>query len=328
MRQDGRQALSETVFTDSHAHLPDVVGRIGAEGLAGLFAGYAAAGDAPAAGGAGVAGVAGATGAVVAPDAGPLLVDIGTEADDFASRLALLGRHGFLRYSLGVWPGREALEDPPASLALLEASVAVAGADAAAIGECGLDYHHMDGPREAQLALFEGQAALALRLGLPLIVHSREAFEDTISVVSRLRRGECGSDGGHRVDGRHPGAADGCPALPVIIHCFGYGPEEALRFLELGCHVSFAGNVTYKKADALREALRLVPLDRLLLETDSPYMNPEPLRGRPCSPRDIGRTYAFAASLRGEDEGRLAAAVTANARSLFRDRVAMNGAAR
>ena len=319
MRQDGRQALSETVFTDSHAHLPDVVGRIGAESLAGLFAGYAAAGG---------AGGAGATGAVVAPDAGPILVDIGTEAEDFASRLALLGRHDFLRYSLGVWPGRDALADPSESLASLESSLEAAGCDAAAIGECGLDYHHMDGPREAQLALFEGQAALALRLGLPLIVHSREAFEDTISVVSRLRRGECGSDGGHRVDGRSPGAADGCPALPVIIHCFGYGPEEALRFLGLGCHVSFAGNVTYKKADALREALRLVPLDRLLLETDSPYMNPEPLRGRPCSPRDIGRTYAFAASLRGEDEGRLAAAVTANARSLFRDRVAMIGAAR
>ena len=280
--------MSETVFTDSHAHLPDVAGSHGAEGLAALFADYAAAGD---------------QAADCAPGTGPILVDIGTGAGDFASRLALLGRHGFLRYSLGVWPGRDALTNPASSLSSLEASLGAAGDDAAAIGECGLDYHHMDGPREAQLALFEGQAAIAVRLGLPLIVHSREAFEDTFAVISRLRDGKYGR-----------------PAMDVIIHCFGYGPEEAERFLSLGCYVSFAGNVTYKKADALREALRLVPLDRLLLETDSPYMNPEPRRGRPCSPRDIGRTYAFAADLRGEEQDRLAAAVTANARFLFRGR--------
>jgi TatD DNase family protein len=177
----------------------------------------------------------------------------------------------------------------------------------------------MDGPREAQLALFEGQAAIAAGLGLPLIVHSREAFEDSLAVVARLRDGEYRAAGGLRDAGGRPGG----PALPVIIHCFGYGPEEAARFLALGCYLSFAGNVTYRKADALREALRLVPLDRLLLETDSPYMNPEPLRGRPCSPRDIGRTYAFAAALRGEDGGSLAAAVTANARLLFQGRDAL-----
>ena len=316
--------MSETVFTDSHAHLPDVARRLGAEGLAALFADYdaAAAGRVPQEGQASAVpgAVPGAApGGACKPcvqAAGPLLVDIGTEAGDFAARLALLGRHGFLRYSLGVWPGGEALADPAASLSMLEASLEGAGADAAAIGECGLDYHHMDGPREAQLALFEGQAAIAARLGLPLVVHSREAFEDTLDVVSRLRGGGSGADVGHRADVGRPGA----PALPVVIHCFGYGPEEARRFLALGCYLSFAGNVTYRKADALREALGLVPLDRLLLETDSPYMNPEPLRGRPCSPRDIGRTYAFAAALRGEDPGRLAEAVTANARSLFQAR--------
>lgn len=302
--------MSETVYTDSHAHLPDVAGRLGPEGLAALWDDYAAA--AAAAGAESCAGLAAGT----AASAGPLLVDIGTEARDFTARLALLGRHGFLRYSLGVWPGREALADPAASLASLLASLEAAGVDAAAIGECGLDYHHMDGPREAQLALFEGQAAIALRLGLPLIVHSREAFEDSLAVVSRLRDGGYLPAGGPRAAGGRPGGPD----LPVIIHCFGYGPEEAARFLELGCHLSFAGNVTYRKAEALREALRLVPLDRLLLETDSPYMNPEPLRGRPCSPRDICRTYAFAAALRGEDVGHLAAAVTANARSLFQGR--------
>lgn len=293
--------MRETVFTDSHAHLPDVAVRLGGAGLATLFEDYAAACGARA---------AGALGPGTAAAAGPLLVDIGTEAGDFAARLALLGRHEFLRYSLGVWPGRDALAGPAASLASLEASLAAAGGDAAAIGECGLDYHHMEGSREAQLALFEGQVALAVRQGLPLIVHSREAFEDTFAVVSRLR------DGGYRGAGGSEAGADR-PDPPVVIHCFGYGPEEAAGFLGLGCYVSFAGNVTYKKADALREALMLVPRDRLLLETDSPYMNPEPLRGRPCSPQDIARTYAFAATLRGEEEASLAAAVTANARLLF-----------
>ena len=271
---EGGVASSGLLYTDSHAHLPGVAERLGQEALATILGAFASAGE------------------------GKLLVDIGTEAADFPGRLALLGHGSFLRYSLGVWPGAEALADPQASLAALTASLDLAGNDAAAIGECGLDYYHMEGSREAQLALFDGQARLAVERGLPLIVHSRDAFEDTAGFLGGLG---LPSDRG----------------MPVIIHCFGYGPGEAERFLELGCHVSFAGNLTYRKADRLREALRLVPDDRLLLETDSPYMNPEPGRGKPASPLDIGRTYALAASLRNVDTASLAALVDANAAAIF-----------
>jgi TatD DNase family protein len=264
------------VYTDSHAHLGDLAPGEGGALLAGLLAAY---------------------GEAWAEEGGaerPLLVDVGVEAGDFPPRFARLGRRPFLRYSLGLWPGREALADPEASLAALARDLEAAGEDAAAIGECGLDYHHMEAPKEAQAALFEGQIGLAREWGLPLIVHSREAFEDTRALLKA--RGE---------------------GLTVIIHCFGYGPAEVGPFLDLGCHISFAGNLTYKKAAPLREALALVPADRLLLETDAPYMNPEPGRGRPSSPLDVVRTYALAAELRGVAQHVLAATVAANARLIF-----------
>jgi TatD DNase family protein len=103
----------------------------------------------------------------------------------------------------------------------------------------------------------------------------------------------------------------------VVIHCFGYGPEEARAFLELGCWISFAGNLTYKGSEALRAALALVPDERLLLETDAPYMNPMPKRGKPSSPADIARTYALAAELRGVAVEDLAETVSRNAHRLF-----------
>jgi TatD DNase family protein len=270
------------VLTDSHAHLTSVAESLGADALRVILDEYEAAA------------------------AAPLLVDIGTEPGDLPSRAALLEiarRTSFLRLSAGAWPSAESLADPRSSLAGLEAAVAAAardGARVAAIGEGGLDYHHMEGPREAQAALFEGQLALAARLGLPMIVHSREAFADTLAIVAAARPS--------------PTAFE---ASPVIIHCFGYGPDEARAFLDSGCFVSFAGNLTYKGARPLREACALVPADRLLLETDAPYMNPMPLRGRPSSPRDVERTYEAAAILRGAEPGELAETVARNARALF-----------
>jgi TatD DNase family protein len=197
----------------------------------------------------------------------------------------------------GVWPSAEALARPADALAALEASAAEAealGSPVAAIGEGGLDYHHMNGERDAQIELFSGQIALAARMRLPLIVHSRDAFADTLAALSGARL-----------------------STPVIIHCFGYGPDEARAFLDLGCHLSFAGNLTYKKADALRAACALAPADRILVETDSPYMCPEPRRGRPCTPLDVGRTYAAAAAIRGVAAGELAGTVSANLAELL-----------
>jgi TatD DNase family protein len=265
------------MYTDSHAHLPDVAERLGRTALGALLADY---GEAWREAGGG-------------PEA-PRLVDIGTEPGDFPGRRAFLGDAPFLRYSLGIWPGEVALADCEGSLGRLDEALDTAGQAAAAIGECGLDYHHMEGPREAQRGLFEGQIERARRRGLPLIVHSRDAFDDTCAILAAEARG-----------------------LLVILHCFGYGPAEAKAFLDLDCWISFAGNLTYRGAEALREAVAFVPLDRLLLETDSPYMNPEPRRGRPCSPRDVARTYELAARVRGEDLDGLAHAVSRNVSSLF-----------
>jgi len=254
------------------------------------------------------------------PGLPPLLLDPGTEEDDLRGRLDLAARilaagalggcedpaggrlPPWLRLAAGIWPGRPALDHPEASVAALEESIAAEarrGFQVAAIGECGLDYHHHEAPEPVQRRLFALQCDLARRLGLPLIVHSREAFRDTLEVLLAEAAG-----------------------LPTLIHCFGYGPEEARAFLDAGFSLSFAGNLTYKKAEALREALLLVPADRLLLETDAPYMNPEPRRGRPASPLDIGRTYAFAAALRGvalrsDGEDSLADTVSHNATRLF-----------
>jgi TatD DNase family protein len=274
------------VFTDSHAHLTSVAERIGADALRDILSEYEVAADACGA-------------------AAPILVDIGTEPGDLGARVALLepARASFLRLSAGVWPSSESLADPRSSLDALEAAIAEAGrggARVAAVGEGGLDYHRMEGPREAQAALFKGQLELAARLGLPMIVHSRDAFPDTLAIIAAAR----------------PDAA-ALSRSPVVIHCFGYGPDEARAFLDSGCFVSFAGNLTYKGASALREACALVPGERLLLETDAPYMNPMPLRGRPASPRDVARTYEAAAALRGSAVEELAETVSRNARALF-----------
>jgi TatD DNase family protein len=273
------------VLTDSHAHLSYIVEELGQSVLDAVLAAYAEAWSA----------------AELEGRPGPLLLDPGVDPGDLAARLGLLSSAGslppFLRLAAGVWPSGPSLAAPAASLEALMLSVEAAGRAGfrpAAIGEGGLDYHHMDGSREAQAELFEGQLALASRLGLPMIVHSRDAAADTLSLVLAAR-----------------------PSSPVIIHCFGYGREEAGAFLDAGCWISFAGNLTYKGSLALREACALVPADRLLLETDAPYMNPVPRRGRGATPLDVERTYALAAELRGVEIRELAETVSRNARRLF-----------
>ena len=265
-------------YTDSHAHLSLVAQELGPAFVGQLLDEYDAAWAA-------------------SGGAGPLVLDPGVEADDLPARRAAAGRHPFLRYAAGIWPSSEALADPAAHLGRLAAAVetaAATGEAVAAIGEGGLDYHHMNGDGAAQRELFSAQVELADRLDLPMIVHSRDAAADTLDVLRSLH-----------------------PRIPVVLHCYGYGPDELGAFLALGCFISFAGNLSYRSAARLREACAAVPLERLLLETDSPYLNPEPRRGRPSSPFDIERTYEIAARLRSLPVEELAAIVSANARQLF-----------
>jgi len=164
-----------------------------------------------------------------------------------------------------------------------------------AIGEIGLDYHYDYSPREVQREAFRRQLAIAHELELPVVVHLREAHEDGEAILREL----------------------GVPKAGCILHCYNLGPEPLDRFLSLGCTVSFAGPATFKKADEVREAAALVPLARILTETDCPFMTPEPFRGRKNEPAYTLFTAARLAEARAENPATFAAAAYANARRLL-----------
>ncbi|HWP68269.1 MAG TPA: TatD family hydrolase [Rectinemataceae bacterium] len=278
---DELPAAVSAPLTDCHAHLDHVAARLGAAALRSVLSAYAAAW--------------GAAAPADRKEKCPVILDIGTEPGDLAPRVGRYGAYPFLRFSAGLWPGKMALERPGEALAALEKDAA--SAECSALGECGLDYHHMEASSKLQIALFEAQVDMAVRLGLPLIVHSREAFPDTFSVVSKA-----------------------AAKIPVVIHCFGYGVPEAEKFLESGCMLSFAGNITYKNSDSLCRALAIVPSENLLVETDSPYMNPMPRRGKPTTPLDIVRTVEAAAALKNMTIPEFSAIVQANAIRIFSGR--------
>ena len=159
-----------------------------------------------------------------------------------------------------------------------------------AVGEAGLDYYYDHSPRDEQRLAFAQQIALANQHDLPLIIHTRDAWDDTFDVL----------------------AAEGVPAN-TIFHCFTGGPNEARRCLDIGAYLSFSGIVTFKTATDVMEAARLCPIDHLLVETDSPYLAPVPHRGRPNQPSyvtDVGRHLAI---VLGVDESHLADVTSRNA---------------
>ncbi|MBN2248207.1 MAG: TatD family hydrolase [Coriobacteriia bacterium] len=163
------------------------------------------------------------------------------------------------------------------------------------LGELGLDYHYDHSPRDDQRAWFRRHLELAREVGLPVEIHLREAHEEGLEILGET----------------------GVPEAGCIIHCFTEGPELAERFLELGCFISFAGPVTFKKADLLREAARIVPLDRLLVETDCPFLAPHPYRGRPNEPAFSVLSAATIAEVKGLPPAEVATAALGNARALF-----------
>lgn len=169
------------------------------------------------------------------------------------------------------------------------------GADrVVAIGECGLDYHYENSPRDAQREAFARQIALAHEHGLSLVVHTRDAWNDTWDVLD----------------------AEGVPSN-TIIHCFTGGPDEARGCLDRGAFLSFSGIVTFKNAGDIREAAMLCPADRLLVETDSPFLAPVPHRGRPNEPAWVTVVGEAIASLRGVEASEFAETTTANALRAF-----------
>lgn len=165
-----------------------------------------------------------------------------------------------------------------------------------AIGETGLDYYRNLSPRDCQKKTFYWHLNLARELRLPVIIHDREAHQDTLRILKKVK----------------PSPAGG------VLHCFSGSWELARDCLALGFHISFAGPVTYKNAHKLREVAKRVPLERLLVETDAPFLTPEPYRGQRNQPGYVERIVATIANIRGLEEEEVRAATAANARRLFR----------
>lgn len=164
------------------------------------------------------------------------------------------------------------------------------------LGEIGLDYFNEYSPRAAQWQAFEQQLRLAVEVALPVVIHNRDADEDCFAILKE-----------------YVGALPGC-----IMHCFGSDAAFADRCMALGCHISFAGNVTFPKAEKLRDAARAVPLERLLVETDAPYLSPPPKRGKRCEPHYVQYTAEKLAEVKGVSFEELAAHTTENARAVYR----------
>ncbi len=164
------------------------------------------------------------------------------------------------------------------------------------IGESGLDYYYDKSDREVQQALFRMHIGVARETGLPLVIHTRDADDDTAAILTE----EMGQG-----------------TFPALIHCFTASPAFGRKVLELGLTISISGIVTFKNAADLQEFAKEIPQDRLLVETDSPFLAPVPHRGKPCEPGYVRDTAKFVADLRGEDVADLAATTSANFFRLF-----------
>ncbi len=216
------------------------------------------------------------------------VVAVATTVAEAPATLELAERYEGVYACLGVHPheagGAEAAR-------LGELRELLSHARAVAVGETGLDYFRDYAPRDAQRMLFERELQLAAELGKPVVIHTRAADDDTLAALAGF-------------------------AGTVILHCFS-SPALLDPALERGWYVSFAGNVTYPKAPELREAAKRVPFDRLLAETDSPYLAPQPVRGDRNEPAYVVHTVAVLAEARGEDAVELGAQIDANATAAF-----------
>jgi TatD DNase family protein len=220
------------------------------------------------------------------------VVVIGTDAATSADALAITDLESPVEIyaTVGLHP-HEATQDIAPILALARAG----HPRLVGIGECGFDYFYEHSPRSAQRHAFATQIGLAQELDLALVVHTRDAFDDLCDIF----------------------VSEGVPSRTVI-HCFTGSPDDAERCLALGCDISISGVVTFKNAESLRDAARLVPLDRLHVETDSPFLAPVPHRGRPNEPALVSVVGEFLADLRGEEVETLREATSSNSSRLFR----------
>jgi TatD DNase family protein len=222
-----------------------------------------------------------------------LMVSIGTKLSQFDKVLAVAERYPQVYCTVGIHPHEAATEakTDAAQLIALAAHPKVIG-----FGETGLDYFYDHSPREQQRAAFRSHIQAARETGLPVIVHTRDADEDTAAILAEE-------------------AAIG--PFAGLIHCFSSSRQLAEKAIDLGLYISLSGILTFNKAEELRDTVRTLPLERLLVETDAPYLAPVPKRGKRNEPAFVAHTAAKLAELKGLDAAALAAATTANFHRLF-----------
>jgi TatD DNase family protein len=222
-----------------------------------------------------------------------VVVGVGRTLDAARFAVELAERRADVRAVVGVHPHDASC----LTGAMLDDLAALAGHPrVAAVGEMGLDYHYMSSPMGAQKEAFRRQIALARRAGKPIVVHTREAPADTIAIL----------------------AEEGARDVGGVIHCFSEDRPFAEKALDLGFDLSFSGIVTFKNAASVHEVAAWAPADRILLETDSPYLAPVPLRGKPCEPAYLLHTARRVAALRGRPVDEIEHLTAANTRRRFR----------
>lgn len=221
-------------------------------------------------------------------------ITIGTGLKDARAVLASIRRYPeFLFGTVGLDPFTSHRAGDGFDAAFDELAGLIDAGGFCAVGEIGLDYHYDLDPKPLQLERFQRQLGLAAERDLPVVIHVREAHADMLDVL-----------------GAHP-------ANRGVIHSFTAAPREAEQYLELGWYLAFNGVLTFKNASEVREAALLTPPERLLVETDSPYLAPVPLRGKRCEPAYVAHTLAALADLRGAPLDQLDAQTSANAHELF-----------
>jgi TatD DNase family protein len=221
------------------------------------------------------------------------MLTIGTKITKFDGVLAMAERFDNVSCSVGIHP-HEAGVEPKIDVEKL--TTLALHPKVVAFGETGLDFYYEHSPRAEQESSFRVHIAAAREAGLPVIVHTRDADTETAAILA---------------DEMQKGAFTG------VIHCFSSGPELATKALELGFYISLSGIVTFKKAEALRETVKTVPLDRILVETDSPYLAPMPYRGKTNEPAYVTQTAGVVADLKGVSRDELATRTSANFFALF-----------
>ncbi len=225
------------------------------------------------------------------PDKGVRLIMLAaSDLEDSAVNSKLSRKYGYIYAAAGVHP--ESVDETPPDYIDTLKSIISANPKIKAVGEIGLDYHYDNYDREKQISLFRRQTELAAQLDLPVIVHSRNATEDTVDILREYRpRG--------------------------VVHCFSGSAETAKEIISLGMYIGFTGVLTFKNAKKALKALAAVPADRLLMETDCPYMAPEPMRGKRCDSSMIAYTAAKAAEIKGMDVQELIDITCRNGMELF-----------